>query len=130
VLNDPRFATPEARFHHTVDVDDVIGPWMLTQNKRTAMELLNGAGVPAGAVYDTGDLMDDPSLRATGMLSEVTHPQRGRVVIPGWPVKMSGSEPIPVKCPPLLGEHTSAALHDILGLSEDEIDRLRADGAV
>ena len=130
LANDPRFATPEARFQNSEDVDGVIMPWMLTQEKRTAMELLNHAGVPAGAVYDTGDLMNDPSLRATGMLSEVTHPQRGRVVIPGWPVKMSGSDVMPVKCPPLLGEHTSSVLRETLGLSDSDIDELRISGAI
>jgi formyl-CoA transferase len=130
LAKDTRFATPEARFQHSSDVDDVIGPWMLTQPKRTAMELLNEAGVPAGAVYDTGDIVDDPSLRATGMISEVIHAKRGKVLIPGWPVKMSGSEAIPVKCPPLLGEHTSAVLNEMLGMQEDEIQALRKSGAV
>lgn len=130
LADDVRFATPEARFQHSADVDGVIGPWMMTQNKRTAMELLNRAGVPAGAVYDTGDIVNDESMRATGMISEVTHAQRGKVLIPGWPVKMSGSEAIKVQCPPLLGEHTNDVLQEMLAMNEDEINALRAKGVV
>jgi formyl-CoA transferase len=103
---------------------------MANQAKRTAMELLNGAGVPAGAVFDTGDLMEDPSFRATGMLSEVIHPQRGRVVLPGWPVKMSGSPTPAITCPPTLGQHTDLVLTEMLGATAAEISELRSSGAI
>lgn len=130
LLEDARFATPEARFRSKDEVDDIIRPWMASQNKRTAMSVLNGAGVPAGAVFDTGDLMDDPSFRATGMLTEIDHPRRGRVVLPGWPVKMSGSPTPGITCPPMLGQHTDAVLHDLLGMGDDEIAGLRDNRAI
>jgi formyl-CoA transferase len=94
------------------------------------MEMLNGAGVPAGAVFDTGDLMNDPSFRATGMLTEIIHPTRGPVVLPGWPVKMSGSPTPPISCPPTLGQHTDTILHDLLGMDESEIGDLRSSQAI
>jgi formyl-CoA transferase len=94
------------------------------------MELLNSAGVPAGAVFDTGDLMEDPSFRATGMLSEIVHPQRGPVVLPGWPVKMSGSPTPAITCPPTLGQHTEVVLAEMLGTSAAEIAELRGSGAI
>jgi formyl-CoA transferase len=94
------------------------------------MELLNSAGVPAGAVFDTGDLMEDPSFRATGMLSEVVHPQRGPVILPGWPVKMSGSPTPTITCPPMLGQHTDIVLADMLGADAAEISELRNNGAI
>ncbi|RYF60798.1 MAG: formyl-CoA transferase, partial [Comamonadaceae bacterium] len=91
LLEDQRYRSPVERFYRKDEVDDIIAPWMLSQEKRRAMELLNAAGVPAGAVLDSADLIKDPSLRATGMLTEVQHPVRGPVVLPGWPVRMSGS---------------------------------------
>ena len=94
------------------------------------MEALNGAGVPAGAVFDTGDLMSDASFRATGMLTEIVHPTRGPVVLPGWPVKMSGSPTPPITCPPTLGQHTDTILHDVLGLDEAAIGELRSSRAI
>jgi formyl-CoA transferase len=130
LLDDPRFATPEARFGCKDEVDAVIRPWMASQEKRAAMEALNGAGVPAGAVFDTGDLMSDASFRATGMLTEIVHPQRGAVVLPGWPVKMSGSPTPPITCPPTLGQHTDTILRDILRLDEAAIGELRSSRAI
>jgi len=130
LIDDARYATPEARFRRKEEVDDVIRPWMANQAKRKAMELLNSAGVPAGAVFDTGDLMDDPSFRATGMLSEIVHPQRGPVVLPGWPVKMSGSPTPAITCPPTLGQHTGLVLTEMLGTNAAEIAELRSSGAI
>jgi formyl-CoA transferase len=130
LLDDSRFVTPESRFKRKEEVDEVIRPWMLSQDKRSAMELLSGAGVPAGAVFDTGDLMNDPSFRATGMLTEVIHPTRGSVVLPGWPVKMSGSPTPPISCPPTLGEHTDIVLRDLLGMNEAELGELRGSQAI
>jgi formyl-CoA transferase len=130
LIDDARYASPEARFKRKEEVDDIIRPWMADQPKRKAMELLNSAGVPAGAVFDTGDLMEDPSFRATGMLSEIVHPQRGRVVLPGWPVKMSGSPTPAITCPPTLGQHTEVVLAEMLGTSAAEIAELRGSGAI
>jgi formyl-CoA transferase len=130
LIGDARYAFPETRFKRKEEVDDIIRPWMADQPKRTAMELLNSAGVPAGAVFDTGDLMEDPSFRATGMLSEVVHPQRGPVILPGWPVKMSGSPTPTITCPPTLGQHTDIVLADMLGADAAEISELRNSGAI
>lgn len=130
LLLDPRFATPLERFHRKDEVDDVIAPWMLRQDKRTAMELLNGAGVPAGAVFDTADLIADASLRASGMLAEIEHPKRGKVVLPGWPVRMSGSPTPKLTCPPLLGEHTDAVLTEVLALKPAELRSYHTAGTI
>lgn len=125
LIEDTRYATPELRFRRRNEVDEIITPWMLTKDKRDAMALLNGAGVPAGAVFDTGDLMEDQSFRRTGMLAEVDHPTRGKVVLPGWPVKMSASSTPAVTSPPLLGEHTDTVLADVLGLGAENLAALR-----
>lgn len=130
LMDDPRYATPEARFERQEEVDAIITPWMRAQGKRDAMETLNGAGVPAGAVLDTGDLINEPSLYASKMLNRVVHPTRGEIVLPGWPVRMSGSPTPAVTAPPLLGEHTDDILTDLLALDGAAIAGLRAKGAV
>lgn len=130
LIGDARYATPAARFKRKEEVDEIIIPWMASQSKRRAMELLNSAGVPAGAVFDTGDLMEDPSFRATGMLTEVIHPQRGPVILPGWPVKMSDSPTPTITCPPTLGQHTDVVLAELLGTNAAEIGELRSSGAI
>ena len=50
------------------------------------------------------------------MFATVDHPVRGKVMIPGWPVKMSDSE-VPVTTSPLLGQHNEEVLGELLGYS-------------
>lgn len=130
VADDPRFASPEQRFRHQRDVEKVIAPWMLRQDKITAMTLLNNAGVPAGAVLDTGDIIADEALFASGMLNRVDHPTRGEIVLTGWPVRMGASPAPDVASPPLLGEHSADILKEYLGMERDEVATLRAAGVV
>lgn len=130
VVGDPRYATPELRFQRQAEVDAIITPWMLQQDKIAAMELLNKAGVPAGAVFDTGDIIRDDALFRAGMLQVVNHPTRGRIVLTGWPLRMSGSPTPGVVSPPLLGEHTGSVLYDYLGLDGAAVAEHRAAGVV
>jgi formyl-CoA transferase len=93
------------------------------------METLGKAGVPAGAVFSTDELFNDPFLRERGMFATIDHPIRGEVTIPGWPVKMSDSC-VPVKSAPLLGQHTSEIYSELLGCSAEQLESLRAEGAI
>jgi formyl-CoA transferase len=130
LLEDPRFATPETRYEHAADVDEVVSEWTRTQDKRAAMELLNNAGVPAGAVLDSGDIINDETFYESGMLARVDHPTRGAIVLPGWPVRMSGSPTPAVSSPPLLGEHTTVVLEELGIVTADELATLRAAGVI
>ncbi len=130
VIGDPRYATPELRFERRVEVDAIITPWMLQQDKITAMQRLNKAGVPAGAVFDTGDIIGDEALFKAGMLQVVDHPTRGKIVLTGWPLRMSGSPTPQVVSPPLLGQHTQDVLAEYLGLDAAAIQDCRAAGVI
>jgi formyl-CoA transferase len=121
LAEDARFASPAALVKHAADVDALVGEWCSRHTKIEAMEKLQNAGVPAGAVLDTQELSADPHLRKRGTFAPVQHPKRGEVVMPGWPVKMSASQ-VDVQCSPLLGEHTAAVLSQWLGMSPAEID--------
>ena len=86
--------------------------------------MMQRAGVPAGAVLDTKDLVADPELRKRGLFASIEHPIRGTLVIPAFPVSMSRSH-VPVQCAPLLGADTAEVLSDWLGLDEQEIKEYR-----
>ena len=65
----------------------------------------------------------------TGTVVEVDHPERGKYLSVGNPIKLSDS-PTEVTRSPLLGEHTDAILGDLLGLGNEEIAALRQAGTV
>jgi len=119
MLDDPRFATMASRGEHKADVDEAVRAWTGTLDKMAAMRILGAAGVPAGAVRTTTEVLTDADLRDRGVFVTVDDPVRGQVTIPGWPVRMSRS-PARVAAPPQPGEHTSQVLSDWLGAGDGQ----------
>jgi formyl-CoA transferase len=101
----------------------------MQHTKREVMELVGGAGVPSGAVFDNVELQHDPFLRERGMFVELEHPVRGKFVMPGFPVKMSNSH-VPVSPAPLLGQHNEEVLGEVLGYSSEKVARLREEKVI
>jgi len=124
LIEDPRFTEPRDRFTHREELDAIIAAWTSERDKREVMELLGAAGVPAGAVFDTEELLHDPFLRARGMFVTVDHPVRGQFTMPGWPVKMSDSQ-VPVTASPLLGQHNEEIYGRWFGYAGAEVRALR-----
>jgi formyl-CoA transferase len=129
LIHDPRFRSNRERFANKDAVDAILMPWCAVRTKREVMETLGAAGVPAGAVFDTDELIHDPFLRQRGMFPTVHHPIRGDFTMPGWPVKMSESC-VPVTSAPLLGQDNDPVYREVLGCSAQEIAALRAEKAI
>jgi formyl-CoA transferase len=129
LLADARCADAKTRWTHREALDDIISAWTRARTKHQVMAELGKAGVPCGAVLDTAEILDDPHLNARGQIHTIEHATRGRVRLPGCPVRLSAS-PAPTTPPPLAGQHTAEVLAELLGLSTDEIADLRARGVV
>ena len=131
--DDPRFATREGWAEHQ---DSVIRPafeaWLASRTRLEATAALSEAGIAAGPVHTAPEVLADPHLRRRHMLVEMerTDDEPDPVVIPGNPVKLSGTAEGPETRIPWVGEHTAAVLADELGLTTDEIATLAASGAV
>lgn len=111
------------------EVRAVIEPWTSQRDKWTVMKQMQANGVPCSAVYDTGDLLADEHLRERGMVVEIDHPQVGAFEAPANPVRLSASASHVTRAP-LKGEHTDDVYAELLGMTPEDIDRLRADGVL
>jgi formyl-CoA transferase len=128
LTQDPRFATGEARGQNEAEIDRLVSDWTGRHGKHEAMRLIGAAGVPAGAVFDTGDLLGEPSFEKRGIIQTMQHPN-GELRMPTFPVRFDGAPP-PVKPAPLLGEHTTEVFGEWLGMSAADIEELRTEGVV
>src|SRR6516164_8662623 len=128
LIGDERYATPDARMQREAEVDAIVTGWTKERTKQEAMAQLSAVGVPAGAVLDTQELIDEPSFYERGILQQMTHDER-RMVMPTWPVRFDGV-PTKVEPAPLLGEHTTEVLSNWLGLDSAAVAQLRHDGIV
>src|ERR1700693_1735521 len=109
LIGDGRYETAETRAKHVNEVNAVIEAWTSKQNKYEVTKILAAAGVPCGAVQDTGEVLNDPHLHAREMIVEVPHPVRGSYLTAGNPVKLSAS-PTKIESAPLLGQHNQEVL--------------------
>jgi formyl-CoA transferase len=129
LLDDPRFVDAKSRAANFRSVDEVISAWTIQHDKHSVMQLLGDAGIPASATFDTVELSQDPDLRERGTFVTVDHPVRGKFVLPGSMIKLSASH-VPVKPAPLLGADNVEVYRDILGIPDDEIEKLQEEGAI
>ncbi len=126
--DDPDYAKPRARLDKLTHIFETIEQWTMTKTKFEVMEICNPLDIPVGPILSMKELAEDPSLRETGTIVEVDHPERGKYLTVGCPIKMSDSEVTVVRSP-LLGEHTEEVLSAVLGYSAEEIAELKETGA-
>jgi formyl-CoA transferase len=129
LIDDPEYATPEARLDKLDQVFAMIEEWTQQYTKFQAMELLNEIDVPCGPILDIKEMIEDKALAERGIIVEVKHPRRGVFKTVGCPLVLSDS-PVEVQTSPLLGEHTEEILTGLLGYDKIAIDRLRAEGVI
>ena len=126
---DPEFATPPARLPKLDLIFDTIEQWTITKTKFQVMDECNPLDIPVGPILSMKELAEDEGLKKTGTIVEVDHPERGKYLTVGCPIKLSDS-PVEVIRSPLLGEHTTEILTEVLGYTGDELNRIQESGAV
>ena len=127
---DPRFVDHAARGQHQAELDAVIAEWTSRRSLADLLRLLEAKGVPASRVFRAPDMLEDPQFAARDAIVTTQHPVFG-------PIRMQNAFPRLSRTPgavrwpgPELGQHTDEVLAGRLGLSADEIARLRAKGVV
>lgn len=129
LLVDPRFETGALRIRHAGELDAEISQWTRRHTKFEAMRILCEGGVAASAIFDTMEVFRDPHLNARGFFHQVDDPVRGRIMLMGPPMRMSGSSTA-IRIAPLLGADTEGVLVEELGLSPQDLTDLVRDRAV
>ena len=123
------YATPPERLDKLNEVFDAVEDWTKTKSKFEVMEICNPLDIPVGPILSMKEISEDEGLFATGTMVKVDHPERGEYLSVGCPIKLSDSE-VDVVRSPLLGEHTSEILTDVLGYSGADLQRVIDSGAV
>src|SRR6516225_9064418 len=116
LLDDPRMVDGPTRASNREAVDAAITQWTSQRTKQEVMRVIAGAGVPCGAVLNTLELLHDADLRARGMMQTIDHPVRGKVIVSGWPLRMSDSK-VALKCAPIHGADSETIYGEWLGFA-------------
>jgi formyl-CoA transferase len=129
ILSDPRFSEPSARNKNFDALFEIIASWTRQRSKFEVMRILGQAGIPCGAVLDSGDVLTNEHLKARGMIQTIEHPARGSFTMPGCAVQLTDS-PVEVRPAPLLGQHNSEIFGSLLGLTMSDLANLKENGVI
>jgi formyl-CoA transferase len=129
LVDDPEWATPEARLNKLDKMFQLIEDWTTGHNKWEVLAKLNAHNIPCGPILSTQEIIEDTSLADNEIVVKVDHPERGEFTTVGMPIKLSDS-PADIKRSPLLGEHNNEIYGTELGVSEQELAELKANGVI
>lgn len=130
LAQDERFLKNAGRTRHVEVLADMLQQVFSGRPASAWLARLAEAGIPCGPVNDIPSVVEDPQVRHRGMLTSIPHASRGSWTVANTPFKLSDSPTGPAGASPRLGEHTRQVLTDILGLSEADMDSLKASGVI
>ena len=129
-LADPRFRDDQSRADRGEIISARMSQWCAERSCAQALAALEEANIVAGQVYSPQQALDDPHIRAAGLLAEVTYPGlAGSLPLAPTPIELSATPGSYRRPAPLLGEHTETILRS-LGYHEGEIATLRRERVV
>ncbi|SNX65105.1 formyl-CoA transferase [Streptomyces sp. TLI_55] len=129
LVEDPEWATPQARLPKLAKMFQLIEEWTSTLPKWRVLEELNAHSIPCGPILSTREIIEDASLAANDMIVTVEHPERGAYTTVGNPLKLSDS-PTRITPSPLLGQHNEEIYIGELGMTLDELPLLKSEGVI
>jgi len=128
-LTDERFATPAARDQN---INERLAMTQEVLKSRTTddwLTRLRAESVPCAPVNTRSQIINDPQVHASGILMESDHPVAGRLRQTRPAARFEGTPPEIRRGAPTLGQHNDDVLR-ALGLTADELAKLRTDGVI
>ncbi|HKD52386.1 MAG TPA: CaiB/BaiF CoA-transferase family protein, partial [Candidatus Acidoferrum sp.] len=118
---DARFADNAARIANRAQLIPLLQQRFDTYPRDTWLAQLKQSDIPAAAIQDVGEALNDPQTRARGLVVELEHPSLGTARSIANPIRLQ-NQPLQYRLPPpLLGEHTAAILRQLQYSEEDVV---------
>ena len=130
LADDARFAANRDRVANRAALVPLLEPLLRQRTTHAWVEALEDAGVPCGPINRLGEVFADPQVRHRGLRIDLPHALAGSVPLVANPIRLSASPLEYASAPPLLGQHTNEILHELLGLPQAELARLRDQGVI
>ena len=135
-IGDPEWAksaeydTASGRFAAQGEIEAKLAEWTRKQTRADAVASLQMFGVPTAPVFTSTDQALDPHYQARGYLQWREQQDLGWMAFEGPCFYASGMSEVDIRHAPLLGEHTREIARELLGVADEEIEKLVAAGAL
>ncbi|PLZ04223.1 CoA transferase [Burkholderia sp. WAC0059] len=127
---DPRFATNPGRSAHRAELLPILDAELRRSKRRDLLERLARAGIPCGEVAGLHEALTSKRAVDGGLVTMQPHPQAGSTPVLAPPWRIDGARMPVRRAPPSLGEDTNDVLHAMLGLSDERLAQLKAQGVI
>jgi crotonobetainyl-CoA:carnitine CoA-transferase CaiB-like acyl-CoA transferase len=125
-ITEARFSTNERRLAAQDQLDALLGRETATHEKVALAERLAEAGVDAAPVLNFEEIREHPQAAARQAFEAVNHPIVGLRLLPRLPFTVDGYAMLTLRHAPLFGQNNEEILSGLLGLSNEDLNRLRA----
>ena len=127
---DPKYCTKRQRWEKKYVLAEEIEKWTARYTIKEVGEILDRERVANSPILNIKQVVEDPHLNARGYFVEVEHPIIGKAKIAGIPFQLSETPGGVERPSPLVGEHNEQILGKYLGLSREEVKKLKEEGVI
>ena len=128
LTKDPRFATNIERVKHGIELDAIIGGFIVARDLAENLKFFDEAGVTIGPVYDIAQIVQDDYVLEREALIEIPDDEMGELPTHPPVPRLSGTPGTLRAGAPTVGQDNEALLKPLLG--EAEYEKLRQAGAI
>ncbi len=125
LASDPRYARNQDRVRNRGELVPLLEGIMKTRTKADWLAALEAAKVPCGAINNLAEVFADPHVQERGMVTEWPHPLKDGLRLVASPMKLSATPVRTDLAPPLLGQHTTQVLRDVLNYPDEKLSELK-----
>jgi len=130
IAESPRFSTNSARVENRDELIPIIAKRLREKASDFWLDRFVSLHIPAGLISDLAEVFANPLIEERQIVRKLQHALAGEVPTVANPARFSDTPVEYNLAPPVLGQHTSEVLKEVLGCSDDEIGNLYDAGAI
>ncbi|XP_047550460.1 succinate--hydroxymethylglutarate CoA-transferase isoform X4 [Lutra lutra] len=130
LIDDSKYKTNHLRVQNRKELIKILSARFEEEMTSKWLYLFEGSGVAYGPINDMKNVFAEPQVLHNGLIMELKHPTVGKISVPGPAVRYSKFQMSEARPPPLLGQHTTHILKEVLGYDDRAIGELLGAGVV
>jgi CoA:oxalate CoA-transferase len=130
LISDERFKTNPDRTKNHKDLEAILKGITRTRTTSEWVADMEKADIACGPVNTVPQVASDPHTLAREMIAQVKHTQAGMLRVVNSPIKLSRTPVNLERASPVLGEHTEEVFGNLLGLSREDLAKLKEEKAI
>ncbi len=130
LIDDERFQTGAQRTEQYEVLEPLLAEVMKTRTTRQWCQEFEKLGIPCGPVNSIGEVAANPQVAAREMIVEVQHSKAGNLKVINTPIKLQRTPGKVDRACPELGQNTDEVWMTLLGMTREELTRLRQSGTI